>query len=70
MIDSTAPHLLPAYISRLDNIHIFKTDKTYWLVRLSGYLVISLCDWMIERGARLVAITSRNPKINLAWIRD
>ena len=35
---------------------------------MSGALGISLCDWMIDRGVRYLVLTSRNPKVDPAWI--
>lgn len=42
-----------------------KPDRTYWLVGLSREMV---ADWMIRNGAKNIVITSRNPKINVAWL--
>ena len=61
---------LPARITRFEITQLFKADKTYWLVGLSGALGISLCDWMIERGVRYLVLTSRNPKIDGRWIQN
>jgi len=47
-----------------------RPDRTYWLVGLSGSLGLSLCDWMIRNGARYLVITSRNPKIDPAWLKN
>ncbi|KAI1081410.1 putative polyketide synthase [Whalleya microplaca] len=66
---TTSPKQL-AQVSRLDSRPMFKGDKTYWMVGLSGALGISLCDWMIDRGARYLVLTSRNPKIAVEWVRD
>lgn len=59
-----------ARITRFDTKKLFKGDKTYWLCGLSGALGISLCDWMIEMGARNMVLTSRNPKIDPIWVED
>ncbi|GAW22514.1 hypothetical protein ANO14919_120510 [Xylariales sp. No.14919] len=48
----------------------FLPNGTYWLVGLTGGLGLSLCYWMIARGARYIALTSRNPNINPALIRS
>jgi hypothetical protein len=61
---------VPARITRFDTKTLFKADKTYWSCGLSGALGISLCDWMIERGVRHLVLTSRNPKIEPAWIEN
>lgn len=70
VINWTAATVVPARVSRFDNKPLFKTDRTYWLCGLSGALGISLCDWMIDRGVRNLVLTSRNPKVDTAWIKD
>ena len=70
IIDWTSPTSIPFRVSRFDIKPVFKGDKTYWLCGLSGALGISLCDWMIDRGVRYLVLTSRNPKIDPAWIKD
>ncbi|KAI1176375.1 beta-ketoacyl synthase domain-containing protein [Nemania sp. FL0916] len=60
---------LPVQAVRLDSRPLFQADKTYWLVGLSGTLGLSLCDWMVDHGAKSIVITSRNPgKIDPAWV--
>lgn len=44
-------------------IHL-RGDRTYWLVGLTGSLGLSLCRWMIARGARNIVLTSRDPKVD------
>lgn len=46
----------------------FRDDKTYWMIGLTGELGLSLCRWMIERGAKYLVLTSRNPKIDQDWL--
>lgn len=46
----------------------FKSNRTYWLVGLSGDMGLSIADWMIRNGAKTLVITSRNPKIDRAWL--
>ncbi|KAF1362275.1 polyketide synthase [Lizonia empirigonia] len=58
------------HVSRLDSAPFFKGDKTYWLCGLSGALGVSLADWMIEKGARTLVLTSRNPNISPDWIKN
>ncbi|KXX75016.1 Nonribosomal peptide synthetase 14 [Madurella mycetomatis] len=62
------PAFAPIHVRRFDRGPLFKHDKTYWLAGLSGTLGLSLCDWMVEHGARHVVISSRNPKIDAAWL--
>ncbi|KAH5224102.1 highly reducing polyketide synthase sthA [Parastagonospora nodorum] len=71
VIDWTPPSTsLSVRITRFEMTQLFKADKTYWLVGLSGALGISLCDWMIERGVKYLVLTSRNPKIDERWIEN
>lgn len=70
LIDWTKASKLPTRIQPADMIVEFKPDKTYWLVGLSRGLGLSLCRWMIDRGARYVAITSRNPKADPRWMQS
>jgi hybrid polyketide synthase/nonribosomal peptide synthetase ACE1 len=47
---------------------IFKSDRTYLMVGLSGDVGQTLTQWMVLHGARHVVLTSRNPKVNTEWI--
>ena len=69
IIDWKAATTLPVHAARLDTSPMFKgADATYWIVGMSGALGISLCDWMISKGARNLVVTSRNPDIASEWI--
>ncbi|RYO89275.1 hypothetical protein DL766_000912 [Monosporascus sp. MC13-8B] len=46
-----------------------RPDRTYWLVGLTGSLGVSTCEWMISRGARNIVLSSRDPKIDPAWLQ-
>ncbi|KAJ5156353.1 hypothetical protein N7492_009156 [Penicillium capsulatum] len=48
----------------------FAKDKTYWLIGLTAGLGLSLCQWMARQGARYIALSSRNPKIDNKWLRQ
>lgn len=61
---------VPALIRSFESITLFSNDKTYLLVGLTGEVGLSLCRWMVERGARHLAITSRNPEIAPASLQD
>ncbi|EEA23761.1 hybrid PKS-NRPS PsoA [Talaromyces marneffei ATCC 18224] len=41
----------------------FATDKTYFLVGLTGDVGLSLCQWMADHGCKYLVIASRNPHI-------
>ncbi|KAI6355345.1 copper-binding transcription factor [Pyricularia grisea] len=66
--DWTAEEELGVLIQPADSMVRFKQDKTYWLVGLTGGLALSLCRWMVNRGARYVVMTSRNPVIDKEWL--
>ena len=57
-----------AVLQPIDAGNIFKSDKTYLLVGLSGEVGQSLCKWMVEHGARHVVLTSRRPKVDPKFI--
>lgn len=70
IVDWTAKTSVPVRVTRFDAKPLFKTDRTYWICGLSGALGISLCDWMIDRGLKYLVLTSRNPRIEPAWVDD
>lgn len=67
--DWTAEAEVGVLVQPADSMVRFKQDKTYWLVGLTGGLALSLCRWMVNRGARYVVMTSRNPKIDKEWLQ-
>jgi hypothetical protein len=69
VLDWRASSVLPIHAARLDTSPMFKSSNaTYWIVGMAGALGISLCDWMIDAGARNIVMTTRNPKIAPEWI--
>lgn len=58
---------IPVEITPVDLEPLFSSDKTYWLVGLTGGLGLSLCEWMVQHGAKYVVLTSRNPQIESQW---
>ncbi|KAE8378016.1 hypothetical protein BDV26DRAFT_281393 [Aspergillus bertholletiae] len=48
----------------------FRGDRTYFLVGMTGELGLSLTRWMISRGARWFALSSRNPRVSPEWIEQ
>ncbi|KAJ5815771.1 hypothetical protein N7474_007548 [Penicillium riverlandense] len=61
---------LPAQVQPASVQVRFSSDKTYWLVGLTGGLGLSLCQWMARQGARYIALSSRNPKVDEVWLRQ
>ncbi|CAN8105228.1 unnamed protein product [Discula destructiva] len=49
---------------------LFSNDKTYFLVGLTADVGMSICNWMIDHGARHLAVTSRNPQIHPSLVRE
>ncbi|KEY71796.1 hypothetical protein S7711_06548 [Stachybotrys chartarum IBT 7711] len=70
VIDWTTNNQALIRLQPVDSQPLFRDDKTYWLVGLSGTLGLSLCEWMIRHGARHVAISSRNPQIEGQWLDE
>lgn len=68
LIDWTQNAALATEVRPIDSHVSFRGDRTYWLVGLTGGLGLSLCRWMIDHGARYIAITSRNPKVDPRWL--
>jgi hybrid polyketide synthase/nonribosomal peptide synthetase ACE1 len=69
LIDWTASPTALVKLEPLDSKPMFVSDKTYWLVGLTGGLGLSLCRWMIKHGARYIVISSRNPKVDKKWLK-
>ncbi|KAJ5928189.1 hypothetical protein N7466_007145 [Penicillium verhagenii] len=59
---------LPQQVLPATSVVRFDQNKTYWLIGLTGGLGLSLCQWMASQGARYIALSSRNPKVDQGWI--
>jgi hybrid polyketide synthase/nonribosomal peptide synthetase ACE1 len=59
---------IPVNIQAIDSGIIFQDDKTYLLIGMSGQVGQSLCQWMVEHGARYVVLTSRQPQVHAEFI--
>ncbi|KAL6702429.1 hypothetical protein ACN47E_001870 [Coniothyrium glycines] len=59
---------IPVNVRSIEDHVVFSGEKTYWLAGLSGGLGLSLCEWMIGRGAKHIVITSRNPRAAPSWL--
>lgn len=70
VIDWCHDAVVPAVLEPVDRQKsLFRDDRTYWMVGLAGDLGQSLCDWMIDHGARNIILTSRSPKVSEVWVR-
>ncbi|KAL1618817.1 putative Hybrid PKS-NRPS biosynthetic cluster [Neofusicoccum ribis] len=69
VVDWDADAVVPVNVQPIDTgDNLFKPDKTYFMVGLSGEVGQSITQWMVRHGARYVVLTSRNPKVNAEWI--
>ncbi|KAF4824807.1 Polyketide synthase-nonribosomal peptide synthetase [Colletotrichum siamense] len=59
---------VPVSVEPVETKVRFQGDKTYWLVGLTGGLGLSLCAWMVRQGARHIALSSRNPKVDAGFL--
>ncbi|KAK4863417.1 hypothetical protein LT330_002195 [Penicillium expansum] len=67
-IDWTDPTPFPANLTlAMDEVR-FRSDRTYFLVGMTGSLGLSTCEFMMERGARHFALSSRRPNIDQRWL--
>lgn len=57
-------------VAKIQPEKLFKEDRTYLLVGLTGAVGRSLCQWMARCGAGAVVLASRNPQIEQAWIDE
>ncbi|KAI1467236.1 uncharacterized protein F4812DRAFT_465308 [Daldinia caldariorum] len=55
-------------VQPVDSLVSLPGNKTYWLVGLTGGLGLSLCEWMVQRGARYFVISSRKPNVEMTWL--
>ncbi|KAF5675208.1 polyketide synthase [Fusarium circinatum] len=61
---------IKASVRPIDGGRIFKDDKTFLLVGLSGELGQSLCKWMVKQGARSIVLTSRRPNVSQRFLDE
>lgn len=64
IIQWTASEAIPLRIKPIDHRGLFSAHKTYMLVGLTGDLGLSICQWMVDNGARHLVVASRNPKVD------
>jgi amino acid adenylation domain-containing protein len=70
VIDWTSSGPVTARIKPFNATNLFSPDKTYFLVGLTSELGLSLCAWMVRSGARHIALTSRNVKVDNNWLLE
>ena len=68
IIDWKASNTLPVAVVPADELMQFRSDRTYFLVGLAGELGLQMVKWMVLRGARYLALSSRNPNVPQGWL--
>lgn len=70
VVDWASTSAVSARACPVDSLVSFPDNRTYWLVGLTGGVGVSLCEWMVQRGARSFVISSRSPNIEAAWLDE
>ncbi|EME40768.1 hybrid polyketide synthetase [Dothistroma septosporum NZE10] len=70
VIDWLVDDQLPVIVAPAHDTIRFRGDRTYLLVGLAGQLGLRLTKWMVVRGARHIALASRNPQVDSDWLQD
>lgn len=68
LVDWNVP-AVPVHLRKIDADPIFRRDRTYLMIGLTGEVGQSLCHWMARKGAGCIVLASRNPKIAPAFLR-
>lgn len=68
IVDWTGTDKVPVQVETVETEVKFRGDRTYVLFGLTSDLAQSICDWMAAHGARNIVLTSRNPKVEDAWV--
>ncbi|KAH7043971.1 hybrid PKS-NRPS, partial [Macrophomina phaseolina] len=69
VVDWAQPELTVA-VKPLDPAGLFRADKTYLMVGMTGEMGRSLCRWMVTHGARYIVLTSRSAHVDGAWLEE
>ncbi|KAF8849221.1 putative PKS-NRPS protein [Acephala macrosclerotiorum] len=68
VLDFTQDTEVSVQVAPIRTENLFRDDKTYLLVGCTGGLGQALCRWMVQNGAKHLALTTRNPKsVNKVW---
>ncbi|KAF9632941.1 hypothetical protein BFW01_g3804 [Lasiodiplodia theobromae] len=69
VVDWTATASVTVSVRPVESTVRFRSDRTYFLLGMTGDLGRSLCRWMVERGAKHFALCSRRPNEDQAWVK-
>lgn len=67
-VDWTDATPFPASVTLAMEEINFRPDRTYFLIGMTGSLGLSTCEYMMERGARFFALSSRRPNVDERWL--
>lgn len=67
-VDWTDATPFPANVTLAMEEVNFRPDRTYFLIGMTGSLGLSTCEYMMERGARYFALSSRRPNVDKRWL--
>ncbi|CZR52449.1 related to fusarin C cluster-polyketide synthase/NRPS [Phialocephala subalpina] len=71
VLDFTQDTEVSVHVAPIRTENLFRDDKTYLLVGCTGGLGQALCRWMVQNGAKHLALTTRNPKsVNKIWYNE
>lgn len=71
VLDFTKDSQVAVQIAPVNAKELFRSDRTYLLVGCTGGLGQALCRWMVQNGAKYLALTTRNPKtVNEVWLDE
>jgi acyl transferase domain-containing protein/NADP-dependent 3-hydroxy acid dehydrogenase YdfG len=70
VVDWTESQSVLAMVQSIDSQPMFRSDRSYLFVGMTGELGQSLAGWMITHGARFIVLTSRRPTVNLRFVDD
>ena len=68
VVDWSSEEPIKTVIKPLRTSNLFSSTKTHLLVGMTGDLGQSICRFMIQNGARHIAITSRRGKVDHTWL--
>ncbi|KAI1344561.1 hypothetical protein F5Y15DRAFT_411391 [Xylariaceae sp. FL0016] len=68
VVDWQSKPTLPVAIVPADQSIRFRSDRTYFMVGLTGELGLQLTKWMVQHGARYLALSSRSPSVDARWL--
>lgn len=68
LVDWTKNNILSVAVSPATEVVVFSAEKTYLIIGSSD-VARALCEWMIDRGAKHIILTSRQPDHAQEWAR-